>query len=369
MTRVKLPATAIAVLVLCLSCAAETPPVAGLAESEAGTTESTASQGPDPTTNDGAGDTTSTVAASGDAPATTASGTDSGGDSAVATIGSEIVLVSADNEMNTQPDDEEWALLSVPSAYTALIVDDYAATNETKLVVVDVGLTTVRPGNVFEEAFRLEADGTWYSPLNNINSTTRIGVVLNTSLVFEVPRASTTVTLEGGLPEAVGVGRRASYEISFTPGTPPESTVSDDQVAATASQIALTSETKEMNTQPDDNEWATLEVNEARTAVIEGDFTANRQTKLVLIDVALTMGDGGNVFDQSLRLGADGRWYSPLNNINQTAKVGEILNHTFVFEIPRDQTDLTLEGGFPSALAGYDWNFSLRTATYDITFG
>lgn len=368
-TRVKLPVLASAGLVLCMSCAAQNVPVAGLAESGAGTTASTESQGTDPTTSGAAPETDATLAASGDAPGTTASGTDPGADGTVTAIASEIVLVSADNEMNTQPDDQEWGLLTVPSAYTTLIDGDYTATNETKLVIIEVDIIAVRGGNVFEEAFRLQADGTWYSPLNNINKTSNVGSVINRSLIFEIPRASTTVTLEGGLPEAVGVGRRASYDITFTPGTPPESTLTDDQVPATASEITLTSENSEMNTQPDDDEWAVLEVSEVRTAVIEGDFTASRQTKLVIVDVTLTMGDGGNIFDQSFRLEADGRWYSPVNNINQTGQVGEIFSTTVVFEIPRDPMNLTLEGGFPPVLEAYDWDFSLRTATYDITLG
>ncbi len=360
-------ASTVIAFVAVASCANNEPDVnvEGLAESEAvedadtntGVAESAASS---PVDNSEAGQNTNPTA-----------GGEVGGvtvtDSEVSATATDIVLTSATMEMNTQPDDEEWGLLQVSDAYATIEEGDLAAAEDTKLVVIEIELTMGQSGNVFDDAFRLRADDRWYSPVADLNQTAGVGQVINTAVVFEIPRSPTSLTLEGGLPESLGVGRRASYDITLTPGPRSVPDISNDDVERTASKIQLASSTAEMNTQPDDEEWALLAIPSAYSTVIDGDHTATTTTKLVIIEIELTIGQSGNVFDDAFRLQADGEWYSPINDINKTGKVGEIINDQLVFEIPRPPTSLTLEGGIPNALTTYDWPHDLRTTTYELT--
>lgn len=349
----------------------------GLAESDASEASPTGQSDQSGQGQDGDGDgATATSAAQSSDPAdpegTDSEGTDSGGavvaDDEVAAVASQITLTSDDNEMNTQPDDQEWGHLIVSDAYATLTEDDFIAGADTKLLVVEVEIIMGKGGNVFEQAFRLQADDTWYSPLNNLNQTTDIGEVVNDRVIFQIPRGSTTVTLEGGLPASLGVGRRATYDITLTPGQRDVPVVPDEEVEATATNIALASPSNQMSTQPDDKEHALLEITGAHTTLIEGDYTATTTTKLVVIDIELTTVQQGNVFNQAFRLQADGEWYSPISNLNLTTSVGEVHNDTIYFDVPRHANEITLEAGFPEALSKDRWDIPLYTTTYNITF-
>lgn len=183
---------AVAALLFCLSCASSESSVEGLAQSGASGGDSATGQGQP-------GAPVASISTSDQAQAIPSS---DAGDAVEATA-SEVVLTSASNEMNTQPDDSEWGLLNISDAYTTLQVDDITATTDTKLVVIDIEITIGKFGNLFDSAFRLQADGEWYSPLNVINMTTRVGEIYNGIVIFEIPRPPTTVILEAGLPESL----------------------------------------------------------------------------------------------------------------------------------------------------------------------
>ncbi len=357
---------ATAVLAFCAACAGGETPGAGLAETNAGSatdvpgstgastgSETTAAAGIDATTS-------SDSAADGGGAATAASGV-------IETVATEIVLTSANNEMNTQPDDEEWGLLTVSGAYTTSSVGEFAGSNGTKLMVVDIEVVPVNDGNVFAEAFRLRADDQWYNPINRLNVTSRIGGAINHSLVFEVPQSVGSAVLEAGLPEELGVGRLASYALTFEPGEPDSPPLrTDEEVLALAGSAKQTSAGNEFNLQPDDKEWGMLTVTGVRTALIEGDYNATLETMLVVLDFDIVVGEGGNFFHQTFRLRADDEWYPPVTRINETTSAGEVFSGSVFFEVPRTATTFALEAGMPEILTDYQWNFPVRTATFEV---
>ena len=357
-------------LVFGVACGGGGTPTAGLAETDAGPATAAA----DPSA-DGDGTTSSTVTVDQGGSDATSSTVDVGeptdggsGPSFVAGVATAIELTADDNEMNTQPDDVEWGLLTISQAYLATSTGEFAATSGSKLLVVDFELVPVKGGNVFGEAFRLQAADQWFNPINKINRTVQLGDVLNDSLIFEVPESVTWATLHGGLPEELGVGRRTSYELTFEPGElegPPLR--SDAEVLALTGEAVQTSTGNEFNLQPDDDEWGILTPTGVRTSLIEGDDTASLETMLVVVSFDVTVGEGGNFFDQAFRLQADGEWYGPVVNINDTYSAGEVFSGWVMFEVPRSVSDLTFEAGVPSAVASYEWEFPIRTATYDIT--
>lgn len=360
--------TATATLVFCAACASGETPDAGLAETEAGSgTAATQSTGDTASeTTIAAGDeSTSSSEAAGDGQAVTPAG---GG--AIDSVATDIVLLSDDNEMNTQPDDVEWGLLEVSRAYTASSVGELAGGNGSKLLVIDIELVPVRGGNVFDEAFRLRAEDQWFNPINNLNVTTQVGDVVNDSVVFEVPQSVASAVLEGGLPEELGVGRRVSYQLSFEPGQAETSPLrTDDEVLALTGSAKQTSPGNEFNLQPDDKEWGKLTVTGVQPSLIEGDYASTLETMLVVVNFDIVVGEGGNLFDETFRLQADDEWYSAVPQINETSSAGEVFSGSVFFEVPRTATEFALEAGMPEVVAGYEWDFPIRTATFDITLG
>ena len=353
-------------LVLCAACASAETPDVGLAETEAGSTSAATGS---------TGETTATASAAADDDATASSDASAAGQAAapasggaIDSVASDIALVSADNEMNTQPDDVEWGLLNVPSAYTTSSLGEYAGSTGSKLLVIEIELMAVNGGNVFDEAFRLRAEDQWFNPINNLNETTQLGSVINDMLVFEVPQSVDSAVLEGGLPEELGVGRRASYQLTFEPGQPDTSALrTDDQVLALTGSAVQTSSSNEFNLQPDDNEWGMLTVTGVQAGLIEGDYTATLETMLVVVSFDVVVGEGGNFFDETFRLRADDAWYPAVPQINETPSTGEVFSGSVFFEVPRTATAFALEAGVPESVAGYEWDFSTRTATFDVT--
>ena len=356
-------------LMFSAACATGETPGAGLAETEAGSASNdTASTGDTAATTDSTdagGDSTPSTEAGGDEQAAAPTG-----DAAIDSVATDIVLTSEDNEINTQPDDVEWGLLTVSQAFTTSSVGELAAGNGSKLLVVDIELVAVRGGNVFDEAFRLRAEDQWFQPIDNLNETSQIGEVINDSLVFEVPQSVAAALLEAGLPEDLGVGRRASYQLTFEPGRPEAPALrTDDEVLALAGSAKQTSSGNEFNLQPDDKEWGKLTVAGVRASLIEGDYASTLETMLVVVEFDVVVGEGGNFFDQTFRLRADDEWYSPETRINETTSAGEVFSGSVFFEVPRTATEFALEAGMPEIIAGYEWDFSVRTATFDISLG
>ncbi len=78
--------------------------------------------------------------------------------------------------------------------------------------------TQVKPGSSTEstvQAFRLQSDGEWYQPLNNIDEITKEGAAVNGQLFFQIPEDSGVVLLEGGMPLGSEDGTTTRFEISF----------------------------------------------------------------------------------------------------------------------------------------------------------
>lgn len=101
----------------------------------------------------------------------------------------------------TDISDTERAVLSVENAKVTGRDGDYFAHEGTKLVIVDFVLSDFESfGNIFDNAFRLQADDEWYSPLNSINETGNVGETLTSRVVFEVPRATGAFLFEAGPP-------------------------------------------------------------------------------------------------------------------------------------------------------------------------
>lgn len=316
--------------------------------------------------------TTTTTSRSADATPTTAPTTGSTSTTAGGPVGADSVavaieLVADDAEMNLQPDGQGWGRLSVDGAYSSRFVDDRTAAEDTKLLVVDVQVIPVNPGNLVAEAFRLEHAGIDHLPVGRISEIANIGEVYNDSILFEIPVDAATVTLHGGVPKGPAAGRRTAYEITLAPGRPEAAPVAETAVDGAVGAITATGPTAEISTQPDDEDWGTLTVDAARSGVIAGDLVATPDTKLVTIDITVT-GGRGNLFDRAFRLRAGDEWYSPITRINETLEEGQTYRGELVFEVPRSAFDLVLEAGFPSALDAYQWPFTRRTVTVEIDF-
>lgn len=366
---------ALAALTVAAGCGTDDQGSPDVGVSVLDSTEPTGTGG-DETAADGATDTTAPPAAGDDAgdgttdaSATGGDGATAGGDGTIEMVATDITLAAATNEMNIQPDDIEWGILLVDDAYTASSVGEVAAGNDSKLLVVDVQVIAVQQGNLFDEAFRVEADGVVSSPVVGINRTLAIGAVYNGPVVFEIPRAAAAVTIQAGLPEELGVGRRTAYEITLAPGQPEVVELDEASVTGEATAITPTGESAEFNSQPDDQDWGTVAVNGARSALLAGNLTATPTTKLVTVDVTVNGGVNGNLFDEAFRIQADGEWHESLTQLNELVGPGEVVNTSLTFEVPRDAMTMTLEAGFPSAISDYQWTFPIRTTTFEIGFG
>ncbi len=106
--------------------------------------------------------------------------------------------------------------ITVRNATSTLKIGPDAARPGFKFVQIDIetiGVATT--GNLFEQAFRLQAEDEWYSPLGNINELTRPAAPFNTTLVFQVPRSAQWMVLEAGVPEEWAEGERTTFSIEF----------------------------------------------------------------------------------------------------------------------------------------------------------
>lgn len=147
--------------------------------------------------------------------------TDTDTDAAAATVpveaeATDIALIGSEERMTTDTSDPRgWGTLSIDRAYTTAKIEQNGARTGFKFLIIEYQLLGGESDNLFEQAFRLEAEDELYSPLNNINEILDAGEVFNGSLVFEVPIEAATVVLEGGVVPGSIDGFTTTSEISF----------------------------------------------------------------------------------------------------------------------------------------------------------
>lgn len=244
------------------------------------------------------------------------------------------------------------AELTVHAARTTNRIDADGAGPDHKFLIIDYQLLIVDGNNLFEEAFRLEAGGELYPPLVNLNENRGDGGVLNSELVFRVPREIFEFELRGGVPASSDDGVRATYEIIIDLAVAPAAPEAvkqrtDEEITVDASSVTLISPSAVMSLDPGspNGGTGTLTVVRARTAArIEADG-AGPDNKFVIIDYRLEVPDRDNFFDEAFRLDAGGELYPQLVSINELPD--GVINGTIVFRIPRAIDVVQLEGGVP----------------------
>ena len=90
---------------------------------------------------------------------------------------------------------------------------DTTASDGSKFVSVEFQTLGLEKGAFLEQAFRLQAEGEWYSPLNNINQSIAVGEIINQEVIFEVPETARDLVLEVGALPAIGEGWTSTYQI------------------------------------------------------------------------------------------------------------------------------------------------------------
>lgn len=261
-----------------------------------------------------------------------------------------------------------FATLTVDGGRATARIDGTSAGPDFKFLIIDIQLLGVEQDNLFDEAFRLEADGEWYGPLGSLNETLSTGEVFNGSLTFQVPRTTTDFVLEGGMPEQWSDGLRTTVAFSLWDpaegvGEDTESTDTTVEVEAEATGISLVGDDNRMTIDPTTPRgWGSLTLDRAyTTAKIEQDG-ARPGFKFLLIEYQLLGAESDNFFDEAFRLEAANELYSPLNNINEIIDTGEVFNGTVIFEVPIGVTSARLEAG---VVAGSTDGF---TTNFEITF-
>jgi hypothetical protein len=66
-----------------------------------------------------------------------------------------------------------------------------------------------------ENAFRVKAEGEWYSPTSDLFEPVEVGEVVNTELVFVVPESTQSFVIEAGVPAGSPEGSTATFEVTF----------------------------------------------------------------------------------------------------------------------------------------------------------
>ncbi|MGF1596096.1 MAG: hypothetical protein ACFCVK_04065 [Acidimicrobiales bacterium] len=110
------------------------------------------------------------------------------------------------------------------------------------------------------------------------------------------------------------------------------------------------------------NDRGVIAVDGARLATTLGDHTAAEGNVIVAVDYQVFGFRPGNIFDSAFRLLVDGEAFSPVDNLNALAGLGEVLNDTLYFEIPAGHPEIDLEVGLPAGTAGG------LTATFGLAF-
>lgn len=124
----------------------------------------------------------------------------------------DVVLASATAEMSGNPRRPEsgWGILTVDRAYSTVDFEGNDATDGRKWVAVEFQLLGGELGTLWQSAFRLQADGEWYSPANEFSEQYEIGEVVNGTVIFVVPLSASDFVLEGGSTD----GRLAAYALT-----------------------------------------------------------------------------------------------------------------------------------------------------------
>lgn len=284
----------------------------------------------------------------------------------------EITLVSSGAVMttNTKTPDRGSGTLTIDEVRTSSRIDAVAAGSGRKFVIFDYQVASLSSGNFFQDAFRLEAAGEWYSPLTRINEIVGPGVVINSEVVFEVPAEADGLVLEAGFPTRLGQeGLTATFEITFaddedTGGDGSQDAAADVELEAEAWDITLIHSDGVMSTNPGTplRGAGELTIDSARTTVKIEAVGAEPGFKFVVVDFQLSGLSSGNFFNQAFRMQANGEWFSPLTRINEIVGPGVVFNGELVFQVPETATSVILEGGVP--LGSVDGT----TTRYEIEF-
>ena len=281
----------------------------------------------------------------------------------------DIQLTSDDARMtmDTSQPTGGWGTLTLHGGMATAKIEDTSAGPGFKFLVLDVQVLGQERDNLFDEAFRVEADGELYQTLTGVNEVLAPGQVYNSALVFRVPQETSDFVLEAGMPERWTDGLRATVSFSLwdpSEGVTESEAGTDVAVEAEATSITLVGDEQRMTTDPSDARgWGTLTLDRAyTTAKIEQDG-ARDGYKYLVIEYQLLGGERDNFFDEALRLETNGELYSPLTGINEIVAPGEVFNGAVVFEIPLSAVEIRFEGGaVPGSTDGFITN-------YNISFG
>ncbi len=128
----------------------------------------------------------------------------------------DVSLIGDEDRMTIDPElPRGFGRLTIDRVYTTAKIEQDGAKEGFKFLLVDYQLLGIERDNFFDEAFRLEAGGELYSPLNNINEIIAAGEVYNGTLVFEVPAGTTMARLESGVIAGATDGYTANHQIIF----------------------------------------------------------------------------------------------------------------------------------------------------------
>ena len=290
-------------------------------------------------------------------------------DDQLSAIVGDIQLTSDDARMtmDTSQPTGGWGTLTLHGGMATAKIEDTSAGPGFKFLVLDVQVLGQERDNLFDEAFRVEADGELYQTLTGVNEVLAPGQVYNSALVFRVPQETSDFVLEAGMPERWTDGLRATVSFSLwdpSEGVTETEAATDVAVEAEATSITLIGDEQRMTTDPSDARgWGTLTLDRAyTTAKIEQDG-ARDGYKYLVIEYQLLGGERDNFFDEALRLETNGELYSPLTGINEIVAPGEVFNGAVVFEIPLSAVEIRFEGGaVPGSTDGFITN-------YNISFG
>ncbi len=290
-------------------------------------------------------------------------------DDAVDAIIGDIQVTSPDARMTMDTGEPTggWGTLTVHGGMATAKIDDVNAGPDFKFLAVDLQVLGQERDNLFDQAFRVEADGELYQTITSVNEVLAPGEVYNSTLLFRVPRETMDFVLEAGVPERWTDGLRATVSFSLwdpSEGVTEEAADAGIAVEAEATSIALVGDEQRMTTDPSDPRgWGSLIIDRANTtAKIEQDG-ARDGFKFLIVEYQLLGGERDNFFDQAFRVEANGELYSPLNNINEVVSPGEVFNGVVVFEIPLSAVEIRFEGGaVPGSTDGF-------TTNYNISFG
>ena len=266
-------------------------------------------------------------------------------------------LVSDDTVMSTLPPGATGiaatADLTIDRVYTTTSYgDEIEAAAGEKLLVVEYQLLGRGRGNFHLDVFRLSIDGAPYSPVDSGGGPlVKAGRVVNSEIAFAVPADATSFTLEGGVPLDAREGRTTVFAIDLGPATTPDPqpAIGNDEVEALTATVEPPTEGPLTMIGGAFDRTGRVSIEGASLATTAGDTRAFPTTMFVRVDYLVVPDARENFSTNSLRLEADGEWFSPIDDDLIPADAGENIRGTVVFEVPRSATELILEAGAPPA--------------------